>query len=130
MCVLLRLKFVDLNPQHACVSAAHNADQLQDDQEEEEEEEVSVELQMEDMSLTTLDLREHEVKPVKKKRRKKKERKLEATEKEGKPTEREGIVVQSEITVSLQTNKCCQFLIDLFLLMFCTIRPEGRDSER
>ncbi|KAK2850366.1 hypothetical protein Q7C36_009149 [Tachysurus vachellii] len=73
-------------------AASHHADQLQDDQEDdEEEEEVSVELQMEDMSLTTLDLREHEVKPVKKKRRKRKERKLEATEKEGKPTEREDL---------------------------------------
>ncbi|XP_058249081.1 tRNA endonuclease ANKZF1 isoform X2 [Hemibagrus wyckioides] len=73
-------------------AAAHHVVQQQDDQEEEEEEEeVSVELQMEDVSLTTLDLREHEVKPGKKKRRKRKEGKLETKEKEGKPRERENL---------------------------------------
>ncbi|KAK3568979.1 hypothetical protein QTP86_021377 [Hemibagrus guttatus] len=90
------------NPTNHNAAVAHHVDQQQDDQEEEEEEEeegenVSVELQMEDVSLTTLDLREHEVKPGKKKRRKRKERKPETKEKEGKPRERESITWRTRL---------------------------------
>ncbi|MCI4378022.1 hypothetical protein PGIGA_G00210720 [Pangasianodon gigas] len=71
-------------------AVAHQVDQQEDEEEEEEEEEeVSVQLQIEEVMLTTLDLREHELKPSKKKRRKRKERKPEATEKEGKAMQRE-----------------------------------------
>ncbi|XP_060785144.1 tRNA endonuclease ANKZF1 isoform X2 [Neoarius graeffei] len=70
-------------------AAGHQVDQQQEDEKEEEQNEVSVQLQLEDVTLTTLDLKEHEIKPNKKKRRKRKERKPEATEKEESFMERE-----------------------------------------
>ncbi|KAF4086658.1 hypothetical protein AMELA_G00086890 [Ameiurus melas] len=66
--------------------------QVDQKEEEEEEEEDSVQLQMEDLTLTTLHLKEHEIKPSKKKRRRRKERTQETTEKDGKLMEKEDSV--------------------------------------
>ncbi|KAM9486608.1 tRNA endonuclease ANKZF1 [Clarias gariepinus] len=74
------------NQNGVCVSVVQ---QEEDEQEEEEDEDVPVELQFEELTITTLDLKEYEVKPSKKKRRKKKERKPEAPEKDEKFMERE-----------------------------------------
>lgn len=76
-----------------CVPVVHQVDQQAEEEKEEEEGgEVPVQLQTEDVTFTTLDLREHEVKPSKKKRKNRKEKKTEAPEEAEKLMEKEGIV--------------------------------------
>ncbi|KAL7865162.1 hypothetical protein SRHO_G00104090 [Serrasalmus rhombeus] len=60
----------------------------EEDEEQRSDDEGSVELEMVEMTLDTLDLREHEVKPNKKKQKKKKERKK---------TDDSGCVVEEEV---------------------------------
>lgn len=96
-----------------CVSGAQQEEQQQEEEEEEQDEdEGSVQLQMEEVTLRTLDLREHEINLGKKKRRKRKERKPEVTEKE----EREGTVlpVKKHLTVFLIL---CVLYINFYLYM-------------
>ncbi|KAI5629319.1 ankyrin repeat and zinc finger domain-containing protein 1 isoform X1, partial [Silurus asotus] len=70
-------------------AAALQVDQQEDEEEEEEDDDISVQMKMEYVTMTTLDLREHEIKPSKKQRKKRKEKKTEATEKEEKTMESE-----------------------------------------
>ncbi|KAI5107425.1 ankyrin repeat and zinc finger domain-containing protein 1 isoform X4 [Silurus meridionalis] len=77
---------------------AHQVDQQDDEEEEEEDDDISVQMKMEYVTMSTLDLREHEIKPSRKQRKKRKEKKTEATEKEEKTMESEGIILQTKIT--------------------------------
>ncbi|XP_046700988.1 ankyrin repeat and zinc finger domain-containing protein 1 isoform X2 [Silurus meridionalis] len=70
-------------------AAAHQVDQQDDEEEEEEDDDISVQMKMEYVTMSTLDLREHEIKPSRKQRKKRKEKKTEATEKEEKTMESE-----------------------------------------
>ncbi|TSQ01585.1 Ankyrin repeat and zinc finger domain-containing protein 1 [Bagarius yarrelli] len=83
----------------AIQNSAVPVDHQQAEQEEEEEDEVSVQLYTDDVTLTTLDLREHEIKPSKKKRKKRK----------GKLIEREGVIHPTEIKHDDEDELCASW---------------------